>query len=58
MYREFYGLREKPFNVTSDPNFLYMSKRHKEAFSHLSEVEKKKLLDHLQGAYQILRRIE
>ena len=35
MYREFYGLRENPFNVTSDPHFLFMSKRHKEAFSHL-----------------------
>ena len=35
MYMEYYKLREKPFNVTSDPNFLYMSKRHKEAFTHL-----------------------
>jgi general secretion pathway protein A len=35
MYREFFGLREKPFNVTSDPNFLFLSRVHKEAFSHL-----------------------
>ncbi len=35
MYLSFYGLREKPFNVTSDPNFLFMSRRHKEALSHL-----------------------
>lgn len=35
MYREFFGLKEKPFNVTSDPNFLFMSRAHKEAFSHL-----------------------
>lgn len=35
MYLEYYRLREKPFNVTSDPSFLYMSKRHKEAFKHL-----------------------
>lgn len=35
MYRKFYGLKEKPFNVTSDPNFLFLSRRHKEAFSHL-----------------------
>ena len=35
MYLDYYGLREKPFNVTSDPSFLYLSKRHKEAFSHL-----------------------
>lgn len=35
MYREFFNLREKPFSVTSDPSFFYLSKRHKEAFSHL-----------------------
>ena len=35
MYKKFYGLNEKPFNVTSDPNFLFLSKRHQEAFSHL-----------------------
>jgi len=35
MYREFFGLKEKPFSVTSDPNFLFLSRVHKEAFSHL-----------------------
>lgn len=35
MYKQFYGLQELPFNITSDPNFLFLSKRHKEAFSHL-----------------------
>lgn len=35
MYRQFYGLKEKPFNVTSDPEFFYLSKRHKEAFASL-----------------------
>jgi len=35
MYESFYGLREKPFNLTPDPRFLYLSKRHKEAFAHL-----------------------
>ena len=35
MYLEYFKLSEKPFNVTSDPSFLYMSKRHKEAFTHL-----------------------
>ena len=35
MYREFFGLKEHPFNVTSDPNFLFLSRVHKEAFSHL-----------------------
>jgi len=36
MYTQFYNLRENPFNVTSDPNFLYMSRKHKEALSFLS----------------------
>lgn len=35
MYREFYGLKEKPFSVTSDPDFLFLSRVHKEALSHL-----------------------
>ena len=35
MYETFYGLREKPFNVTADPAFFFSSKKHKEAFSHL-----------------------
>jgi general secretion pathway protein A len=35
MYRQFFGLKEKPFNITSDPNFLYLSRVHKEAFAHL-----------------------
>lgn len=36
MYLDFYGLKENPFNVTSDPSFLYLSKEHKEALSYLS----------------------
>ncbi len=35
MYLDFYGLRENPFNVTSDPNFLYLSNTHQEALNHL-----------------------
>lgn len=35
MYEQFFGLKEKPFNVTADPTFLFFSRRHKEAFSHL-----------------------
>ena len=35
MYTDFYGLKENPFNVTSDPGFFYFSKAHKEALSHL-----------------------
>ncbi|MBI5415307.1 MAG: ATPase, partial [Candidatus Omnitrophica bacterium] len=35
MYKEFYHLRENPFNVTSDPDFFFSSAHHLEAFSHL-----------------------
>ncbi|MDX9972003.1 MAG: AAA family ATPase [FCB group bacterium] len=35
MYEAFYGLREKPFNLTPDPRFLFLSEKHKEAFAHL-----------------------
>lgn len=35
MYKEFYGLREMPFNITPDPRFLYLSPNHLEALQHL-----------------------
>lgn len=35
MYLKFYRLTEKPFSVTADPNFLYLSKKHREAISHM-----------------------
>jgi general secretion pathway protein A len=35
MYCNFYGLKERPFNVTSDPAFFYLSRKHNEALSHL-----------------------
>jgi len=35
MYLEFFGFREKPFNLTPDPKYLYLSNRHTEAFAHL-----------------------
>ena len=35
MYCQFYGLKERPFNVTSDPAFFFSSQKHKEALSHL-----------------------
>lgn len=35
MYIDYYKLNERPFNVTSDPAFLYLSKRHREALAHL-----------------------
>ena len=35
MYKDFYKLKELPFNTTSDPDFFFPSSRHEEAFSHL-----------------------
>jgi general secretion pathway protein A len=35
MYQEFYGLREKPFALTPDPQFLYLSERHRTAIDSL-----------------------
>lgn len=35
MYTEFYGFREKPFNLVPDPSFLYLSSKHRMALTHL-----------------------
>ncbi len=35
MYLDFYGFKEKPFNLTPDPRFLFLSKNHREAFAHV-----------------------
>lgn len=35
MYCEFYQLRERPFNVTPDPKFLYLNARYREAIASL-----------------------
>ena len=35
MYLTFYGLREKPFNTTPDPKFLYLTPGHREALAQL-----------------------
>ena len=35
MYERFYGFRERPFSLTPDPSYLYLSRVHKEALSHL-----------------------
>ncbi len=36
MYQDFYGLREKPFNLTPDPKFLCLTEKHQEALDHLT----------------------
>jgi general secretion pathway protein A len=35
MYTSFFGLSEKPFAITPDPRYLYLSERHAEALAHL-----------------------
>lgn len=35
MYTQYFGLKEKPFEITADPRFLYLSESHKEALAHL-----------------------
>jgi general secretion pathway protein A len=35
MYTSFFGLRDKPFAITPDPRYLFMSERHAEALAHL-----------------------
>ncbi len=35
MYTTFFGLGEKPFAITPDPRYLFLSERHAEALAHL-----------------------
>ena len=35
MYLKHFDLSERPFSITPDPRFLYMSARHREALAHL-----------------------
>lgn len=35
MYESYYGLQEKPFNLLPDPQYLYMSAGHENAYTHL-----------------------
>lgn len=35
MYLNFYGLKEKPFNTTPDPKFLYLTPSHSEALAQI-----------------------
>jgi general secretion pathway protein A len=35
MYTQFYGLREKPFTLSPDPKYLFLSDSHREALAHL-----------------------
>jgi general secretion pathway protein A len=35
MYTTFYNLKERPFEITPDPDFLFLSESHREALAHL-----------------------
>ena len=35
MYTRYFGFNEKPFTLTPNPRFIFLSKHHKEAFAHL-----------------------
>jgi general secretion pathway protein A len=35
MYEHFFGLRERPFDLSPNPRFLFLSRGHKEALTHL-----------------------
>ena len=35
MYEKYYMLNERPFEVTPDPRFLYLSETHEEALARL-----------------------
>jgi general secretion pathway protein A len=35
MYKDYFGLKEEPFSIAPDPQFMYMSERHREALAHL-----------------------
>jgi general secretion pathway protein A len=35
MYREYFGLKEKPFTIAPNPHYFYMSEGHREAMAHL-----------------------
>ena len=43
MYEEFYNLRERPFNLVPDPDFLYLSPQHKLARAYLEYGIKQRL---------------
>ncbi|MBI5837801.1 MAG: AAA family ATPase [Candidatus Eisenbacteria bacterium] len=36
MYESFYGFSEKPFSLTPDPRFLYLSRAHRDALAYLT----------------------
>jgi type II secretory pathway predicted ATPase ExeA len=45
MYEEFYGLKQRPFNKTPDPQYLFLSRCHEEALARLHyAIEERELI--------------
>ena len=40
MYEDYWGLKEKPFENTPDPRFIYLSPQHEEVLSRLLYIVK------------------
>lgn len=36
MYQDFFSLNKQPFSISPDPDFIFLSDRHKEALAHLT----------------------
>ena len=36
MYEEYFGFKEKPFNIAPDPDYLYLSRKHQNAITSLN----------------------
>jgi general secretion pathway protein A len=52
MYQEFFGLRELPFELTPNPEFLFLTPQHREALSNLElAVQARKGVTVLTGDY-------
>lgn len=35
MYEQYFGLNERPFSITPDPRFVFLSRQHQDALAHL-----------------------
>lgn len=52
MYEEYWGLKEKPFENTADPQYLYYSAQHEEAFTRIIyAIQEQKGLGVLTGIF-------
>ncbi len=49
MYKDYFGLREKPFSKTPDPRFLFLSAGHEEALARLEFVVEEREIAVLTG---------